>query len=191
MRALKSPKKSAQKSGSRHGARRPARPVGFGEAQAANPLELNFWLNGPRYDGNVAPCEAALPTIISQFQEKESTFWNSSLAITAYGNVHETALPALAVRQHSAPLLHRPGDGQRRQEFARCTSRSSRTAALPASARASNGAWSGSTATGPSIRPARPPGPDSAAGPVAGFGSTLHFVLEMFSSPARLPPGLV
>jgi hypothetical protein len=63
----------------------------IGEAQAANPLELNFWLNGPRYDGNVKPCEAALPTITSQFQEKESTYWNSSLVITAYGNIHETA----------------------------------------------------------------------------------------------------
>src|SRR5262249_3546103 len=29
--------------------------------------------------------------------------------------------------------------------------------ALPATARASNGAWSGSTATGPTTRPARPP----------------------------------
>ena len=65
--------------------------LAFGEAQAANPLELNFWLRGPRYDGNVAPCERALPTITSQFQEKESTFWNSSLVITAYGNIHETA----------------------------------------------------------------------------------------------------
>ena len=61
------------------------------EAQAANPLEMNFWLSGPRYDGNVAPCEKAIPTIVSQFQEKESTFWNSSLVITAYGNIHETA----------------------------------------------------------------------------------------------------
>ncbi len=52
------------------------------EAQAANPLELNFWLCGPRYDGNVAPCEKAIPTIVSQFQEKESTFWNSPLVIT-------------------------------------------------------------------------------------------------------------
>ena len=33
--------------------------LAFGEAQAANPLELNFWLNGPRYDGRVAPCESA------------------------------------------------------------------------------------------------------------------------------------
>ena len=60
-------------------------------AQAANPLELNFWLSGPRYDGRVAECERALATITHQFSEKESTFWNSSLQITAYGQVHETA----------------------------------------------------------------------------------------------------
>ena len=60
-------------------------------AEAANPLELNFWLSGPRYDGRVANCEAALPTITSQFQEKESTFWNSALQITGYGRIHETA----------------------------------------------------------------------------------------------------
>jgi hypothetical protein len=60
-------------------------------AQAANPLELNFWLSGPKYDGRVAECERALGTITSQFQEKESTYWNSSLTITAYGRIHETA----------------------------------------------------------------------------------------------------
>ena len=60
-------------------------------AQAANPFELNFWLSGPRYDGRVAPCESALPTISSQFQEKESTYWNSALTITGFGRVHETA----------------------------------------------------------------------------------------------------
>jgi hypothetical protein len=66
--------------------------VCFGQqAQAANPLELNFWLSGPRYDGRVAPCEQALGTITNQFWEKESTYWNSSLRITAYGQVHETA----------------------------------------------------------------------------------------------------
>jgi hypothetical protein len=58
---------------------------------AANPLELNFWLSGPKYEGRVAPCEAALPTIMSRFQEKESTFWNSALTITAYANIRETA----------------------------------------------------------------------------------------------------
>jgi hypothetical protein len=64
----------------------------FGQAaQAANPLELNFGLFGPQYDGRVKPCEAALGTITSQFQEKESTFWNSALQITAYGRITETA----------------------------------------------------------------------------------------------------
>jgi len=54
-------------------------------------FQQDLTLHRPRSLGNVAPCEKALPTIISQFQEKESTFWNSSLKITAYGNVHETA----------------------------------------------------------------------------------------------------
>ena len=66
--------------------------LAFGQAaQAANPLELNFWLSGPRYDGRVAECERALGTITSQFQEKESTFWNSALQITGFGQIHETA----------------------------------------------------------------------------------------------------
>src|SRR5260364_33313 len=38
-------------------------------AKAANPLEMNFWLSGPKYEGRVAPCEAAVPTIVSRFQE--------------------------------------------------------------------------------------------------------------------------
>jgi hypothetical protein len=60
-------------------------------AQAANPFEMNFGLFGPKYEGRIKPCEAALGTITSQFQEKESTFWNSPLTITAYGNIHEIA----------------------------------------------------------------------------------------------------
>ncbi len=60
-------------------------------AEAANPLEMNFWLSGPRYDGRVARCEAALSTITYRFQEKESTFWNSSLTITGYADIHEVA----------------------------------------------------------------------------------------------------
>jgi hypothetical protein len=61
------------------------------QAEAANPLELNFGLSGPKYEGRVAPCEAALGTISSQFQEKERDFWNSALTITGYGNIHEVA----------------------------------------------------------------------------------------------------
>jgi hypothetical protein len=60
-------------------------------AQAANPLELNFWLSGPRYDGQVAECDRALPRISYEFREKESTFWNSPLVITGFGRIHETA----------------------------------------------------------------------------------------------------
>jgi hypothetical protein len=60
-------------------------------AQAANPLELNFWLSGPRYDGKLPGCEAALPSITYQFREKESGFWNSALEIKAYAGVHEVA----------------------------------------------------------------------------------------------------
>ncbi|MGJ4917913.1 hypothetical protein ACQR10_27715 [Bradyrhizobium sp. HKCCYLRH2060] len=65
--------------------------VATAPVQAANPLEMNFWLSGPKYDGRVAPCEAAIPTIVSRFQDKESTFWNSSLTITGVANVHEIA----------------------------------------------------------------------------------------------------
>ena len=61
----------------------------FAPARAANPLELNFWLSGPRYDGRVAPCESALGTITSQFAEKESMYWNSALSIAGYANIHE------------------------------------------------------------------------------------------------------
>ena len=60
-------------------------------AQAANPLELNFWLSGPGYEGRVASCEAALPTISVEFQQKESRYWNSALQISGFAEIHETA----------------------------------------------------------------------------------------------------
>jgi hypothetical protein len=60
-------------------------------AHAANLLELNFWLSGPKYDGRVGTCESALSRIANDFQDKESTFWNSSLTITGFGNIHEIA----------------------------------------------------------------------------------------------------
>ena len=49
--------------------------LGFGQsAYAANPLELNFGLFGPNYEGRVAPCESAMGTITNQFWERESTY---------------------------------------------------------------------------------------------------------------------
>jgi hypothetical protein len=66
--------------------------LAFGQpAHAANPLELNFGLFGPSYDGRVAPCESAMGTITTQFWEKESTYWNSALKITGYSDIHEIA----------------------------------------------------------------------------------------------------
>ena len=60
-------------------------------AYAANPLELNFWLSGPRYDGNLSSCESALGEISAKFADKESTYWNSPLSITGYDRVREIA----------------------------------------------------------------------------------------------------
>ena len=60
-------------------------------AQAANWLEMNFYLSGPRYDGVLPPCEAALGTIVSRFAQKESQFWNSNLQILGFEKVHQIA----------------------------------------------------------------------------------------------------
>lgn len=66
--------------------------LAFGQAaEASSLLEKNFWLSGPRYDGDVPACESALDKVSSQFAEKESTFWNSSLQITGYADVREVA----------------------------------------------------------------------------------------------------
>ena len=50
-------------------------------AKAANWLEQNFWMSGPRYSGNLPPCDSgwALGTIQLRFSGKEFAFWNSGL----------------------------------------------------------------------------------------------------------------
>jgi len=60
-------------------------------ATAANLLEKSIYMIGPRYDGVLPPCEAGLSTIASRFAQKEGTFWNSSLQITGFDAVRETA----------------------------------------------------------------------------------------------------
>jgi hypothetical protein len=60
-------------------------------AHAANALEKNFWLEGPRYDGDVPPCEAMLGKVASHFAQKESKYWNSDLQITGFAKVRELA----------------------------------------------------------------------------------------------------
>jgi hypothetical protein len=60
-------------------------------SSAANWLEQNFYLSGPRYDAALPPCEAALGTIASRFATKEGRFWASSLQIVDFADVRETA----------------------------------------------------------------------------------------------------
>jgi hypothetical protein len=60
-------------------------------AQAANWLEMNFYLSGPKYDGVVPACETALDKIAWRFAQKEGRFWNSNLQILAFEEVREIA----------------------------------------------------------------------------------------------------
>jgi hypothetical protein len=62
-------------------------------AEAADPLELNFYLSGPRYDGAVPPCDwpGALDLISARFAEKERKFWASSLTIVQFDRVRQVA----------------------------------------------------------------------------------------------------
>src|SRR5262245_36965490 len=62
-------------------------------AAAANLLELNFYLGGPRFGGVLPPCDfpGAHANISSRFAEKEGLFWNSDLSIVAFDRVREVA----------------------------------------------------------------------------------------------------
>jgi hypothetical protein len=61
--------------------------------RAANWLEKNFWLSGPRYDGNVPLCDehGPLDRITARFSTKEGRFWNSALTIVGFEKIREVA----------------------------------------------------------------------------------------------------
>ena len=61
---------------------------------AANFLEKNFWLSGPRYDRAMPACDygPALDRIIANFHTKEARFWNSQLQIVGVEDIRETAV---------------------------------------------------------------------------------------------------
>lgn len=63
-----------------------------GEAKAANWLEKNFWMSGPRYHGSLPACDnsIALTKIRLRFGQKEFNFWNSNLKIVDFDSVRET-----------------------------------------------------------------------------------------------------
>jgi hypothetical protein len=60
-------------------------------AGAASWMEKNVYMSGPRYDGVLPRCEAALNTIAHRFAQKEGRFWNSNLQIVGFDRVRETA----------------------------------------------------------------------------------------------------
>ena len=62
-------------------------------ASAANWLELNFYLSGPRYDRELPQCNAstALSAVAVNFAQKEGRFWNSALRIVGFEDIRETA----------------------------------------------------------------------------------------------------
>jgi hypothetical protein len=68
--------------------------TGASQPRAANWLEKNFWMTGPRYDRDVPACDyaPALDRIIANFHTREYRFWNSQLRIVGVENIHETAM---------------------------------------------------------------------------------------------------
>jgi len=67
-------------------------------AGAANWLELNFYLSGPRYEGVLPPCDygPVFDKIGSKFGRKEEAFWASDLTIVGFENIRETAFRSWA-----------------------------------------------------------------------------------------------
>ena len=90
-----------------------ARPT---PAVAANWLEMNFWLSGPRYDAELPPCDSgwALSDIRGNFGTKEGRFWNSDLSIVEVRPSPAGRVPALGRGHRSAALVLRQGAGLRR-----------------------------------------------------------------------------
>jgi hypothetical protein len=60
-------------------------------AHADSPLEKNFWLSGPGYDGNLPPCDAALGRISEQFADTQRHFWANEVSIVGFERVREIA----------------------------------------------------------------------------------------------------
>jgi hypothetical protein len=83
---------------------------------AAGWLEKNFYLSGPRYDGDLPACEAALGEIAVKFAQKESQFWNSSLQILDFEKVRQTAFrpwAANAIPRRFCSAVALVSDGKR------------------------------------------------------------------------------
>ena len=137
-----------------------------GSAGAASWLEMNFWLSGPRYEGVLPPCNHAerAATRSPRASPRRKAVLEFRPRNRRLRADPRDGVPALGAQHHPAPLLqrHRAGLGRAAStpihySIGEDTGMDRRRAG------ASNGAWSGSTATGPTTRPARWRGPDAAA----------------------------
>ena len=88
-------------------------------AQAANWLEKSIYLTGPRYDGVLPACEAALGKIASRFAQKEGRFWNSDLQILDFERVREIAFRPWAAGTIPRRFCSAVAHGQRRRASTR------------------------------------------------------------------------
>ena len=96
--------------------------ISFSHVRAANWLEKNFWLSGPRYDRAMPACDyaPALDRIIGNFHTKEARFWNSALQIVGIEDIRETEVMPWAAQ--SIPRRFCSGtalinDGERHQIY--------------------------------------------------------------------------
>jgi hypothetical protein len=88
-------------------------------AGAANWLELNFYLSGPRYDGYLPACDEdwTLGRIRARFNEKENVYWTSGLGIRGFANIRETAYrpaPANSIPRRYCSAVIEVSDGAKR-----------------------------------------------------------------------------
>ena len=91
----------------------------IGSAGAANWLELNFYLSGPRYDGHLPGCDEdwTLGRIRARFNEKENVYWSSGLGIRSFQNIREVEYrsgPAQTAPRRYCSALIEISDGAKR-----------------------------------------------------------------------------
>src|SRR3984957_17840257 len=90
-----------------------------GNAFAANWVEENFYLSGPRYDGVLPPCDAqaALGKIASRFGGKEHASWDWALKIAGFDQIREVAYrpwAANTIPRRFCSAIVRVSDGSNR-----------------------------------------------------------------------------
>ena len=74
-------------------------------ADAANWLEMDFYLSGPQYEGKLPPCDYrdALVNIASRFKQRENMYWATDLRILFFEkSARPRSGPGLPTRFHAA-----------------------------------------------------------------------------------------